>query len=303
MIANKEKSGVTMKNNLTLVIMAAGMGSRYGGTKQIDGVGPNNETLMDYSIYDSYQCGIRHVILVIRQDFEEHIKVEMQEKWKDYSELTFTFVNQEINHLPPQFTTPEDRTKPWGTTHVLYILQNFIDSPFIILNADDFYGSQAFQSLCQFFESHQSHALVSYPLGQTLSPYGGVTRGLCRKKDGKLTEISETENITPGMMDDSLPVSMNMWGFLPSIFKDIQSDFSNFLTTSISDPKKERLIPQTIQTLLKNNKISITLLESGMEWFGMTYQRDKEDVKEKLLSLIARGDYPKNIFKKENYLK
>ena len=285
---------------LKLVIMAAGMGSRFGSLKQMEGLGPSNEFLMDYAIYDAYQAGVRDICLVVRESFLTAIRDRMTSVWKAYSDLKFEFVCQEVSDLPEGYKVPAERAKPWGTAHVLYVLRKQIKSPFLIINADDFYGRAGIQTMVNFLKQNpQKNALVGYPLKNTLSPHGPVTRGVCDIKNNQLVGIDEVEKI---FFDDPRQVlaSMNLWGFTPSIFSLIEKSFDTFLDKNIENPKAEYQIPQIINDLLKSQKIEVTALSTDSEWFGVTYKEDKEAVQGKLNALIEKRVYPKSLFARPN---
>lgn len=284
--------------NLQIVIMAAGLGSRYGGLKQIDEFGPSKEFLMDYAIYDAYQAGLRRVCVVVRESFKNEIQTLMESKWKSYKDLAFDFVCQETMDIPAEFAEGNEREKPWGTAHVLYVLRKQLNTPFIIMNADDFYGRAAIQNLTSFMREHEGqHALVSYRLQETLSLYGGVTRGICEIKNDKLVAIDEVSNIQPNDPRDVL-VSMNLWGFSPNLFSHIEESFKTFLKKNSQEKKTEYQIPQIINDLLLEKKITVSAIPIDSAWFGVTYQEDKVQVQEKINALIAKGVYPKNLFEK-----
>ncbi len=286
--------------DLKLVIMAAGMGSRFGSLKQMEGLGPSNEFLMDYAIFDAYKAGIRNICLVVRDSFLPQITDRMTSAWKSYSDLKFEFVCQELNDLPEGYKVPEERAKPWGTAHVLYVLRKAVRSPFLIINADDFYGRAGINTMIQFLKQNSDkHALVGYPLKNTLSPHGPVTRGVCEIENGQLVGIDEVEKI---FFDDPRQVlaSMNLWGFSPSIFNLIEKSFDSFLDKNIENPKAEYQIPQIINDLLKAKKVEVAALSADSPWFGVTYKEDKEAVQNKLNALIESNEYPKSLFTRVN---
>lgn len=282
--------------NLKVVIMAAGMGSRFGGLKQIDGMGPSDEFLMDYAIYDAYQAGVKDIVLVVRDSFKPEIEKLMLSRWGERKDLKFSFVCQETNDLPEGFTSVI-REKPWGTAHVLYVLRKHLGTPFLIMNADDFYGRDAIGSLISFMkQASNNHAMVSYPLKETLSPNGPVTRGVCEISGQNLKAIDEVPKIFPDDKREAF-VSMNLWGFSPSIFAYVEEYFEKFLEQKIDDPKAEYQIPQVINDLLKSDRIQVRAIPTSSPWFGVTYKEDKESVQNKIKSLIDQGVYPSNLFK------
>lgn len=286
-------------SHLQVVIMAAGLGSRYGGLKQIDEFGPSREYLMDYAIYDAYKAGIRQVCVVVRDHFKKDIQDIMLEKWSAYQDLKFDFVCQETTDLPAEFQGQTQREKPWGTAHILYVLKKRMTSPFIIMNADDFYGREAITSLAEFLRQSQGeHALVSYMLQKTLSPHGAVTRGICDIKEGQLMAIDEVSDIQPNDPRQAF-ASMNLWGFSPTLFGGVEDLFKKFLAVNIAHPKNEYQIPTMVNDLLKLNLIKVHSIPTKSDWFGVTYQEDKEQVKSKIHSLIQSQVYPNNLFKKQ----
>jgi NDP-sugar pyrophosphorylase family protein len=283
-------------NNLEVVIMAAGMGSRFGGLKQIDGMGPSGEFLMDYAIYDAYRAGVRAFCLVVRENFRQQLVELMNSKWKNFSDMKFRFVCQELNEVPEKFTPNQERTKPWGTAHVLYVLRRSLTTPFVIMNADDFYGRAGIGSLLSFLrETSDQHALVGYPLKKTLSPYGPVTRGVCEVRDDLVMDIDEVSKIYADDPRDSF-ASMNLWGFQPSIFPFVADEFEKFLETGFVSTTSEYQIPQMVSNLLRAKKIQVRCIPTDSPWFGVTYQEDKEQVQKKIQNLIASGEYPNNLF-------
>jgi dTDP-glucose pyrophosphorylase len=282
--------------DLQLVIMAAGMGSRFGSLKQIEGIGPSNEFLMDYAIYDAYQAGLRDIRLVVRESFLKHIQDHMSQSWKGYKDLRIHFVCQELTDLPEKVSLPVERSKPWGTGHVLYVLRKHVEAPFIIINADDFYGREGISTLASFMSGNSDkNALVGYPLQKTLSPYGPVTRGVCDIRNGHLMGIEEVQKIYADDPRTAL-ASMNLWGFSPKIFPLVEERFHRFLAENITNVTAEYQIPQMVNDLLKDGEIEVEVLPTDSDWFGVTYKEDKEQVQAKINALIERGVYPKNLF-------
>lgn len=283
--------------NLKLVIMAAGMGSRFGSLKQIDEIGPSGEFIMDYAVYDAYLSGVREVCVVVRSSFKEQIEIVINSRWEKYTDLKFTFICQEIADIPAG-SDFKGRLKPWGTAHVLYTLRNTLTKPFIIMNADDFYGREAIQNLVKFMNTHQrSNALMAYPLKSTLSLFGPVTRGLCNIEDEKLKAIDEVGEIHHGDLRQEL-VSMNLWGFSEQIFPPIIEEFEKFIVEKSTDAKAEYQIPQVINDLLKRSKLEIHCLQTNSQWCGVTYKEDKVDVQNKITQFISDKSYPENLFLK-----
>jgi NDP-sugar pyrophosphorylase family protein len=280
--------------NLEIVIMAAGMGSRFGGLKQMDGMGPSGEFLMDYAFYDAYQAGVRHFTLVVRESFKSDIETLMKEKWAKYPDITFKFICQEMDHLPKGFSS--DREKPWGTTHVLYCLKDHVKHPFLVMNADDYYGKEAITQLVEFLKSNPNqHAMIGYPLQKTLSKFGPVTRGVCETEGNIIKSIEEVQKIEPDDKRDNT-VSMNLWGFSPSFFELVDENFTKFLKDNIDDPKSEYQIPELVNDLLAENKVKIELIKTNSPWFGVTYKEDKPQVQQKFQKLVDDGVYPRGLF-------
>ena len=297
----------------TLFILAAGMGSRYGGLKQLDRVGPNEETIMDYSVYDAIQAGFGKVVFVIRHSFEKEFKEKIISKYKDLIPVEIVF--QELEYLPQGFSLNPEREKPWGTNHALLMGKDVIDEPFAIINADDFYGHKSFELLLnQLYlmeETSNDYCMIGYSLGHTLSEAGSVARGVCEvDRNNNLTEIVERTNIenekgNPVFIDEkgnkivlpsSTPVSMNMWGFTPDYFKLSEQAFVKFLNENSNNPKAEFLIPTLINTLVKDNKIKVKLINTPSKWFGVTYATDKPYVVNRIQELIKKDVYPKRLF-------
>lgn len=299
----------------TLLVLAAGMGSRYGGLKQIDTLGPNGETIIDYSIYDAKKAGFGKIIFVIRKSIEEDFNEVILNKYKSYIEVDY--VLQELDTLPAEFTCPKERTKPWGTAHAILMAKNKIDTFFAVINGDDFYGSHAFQTMADYlcslsFEKDvDTYSMIAYSLSKTLSENGTVSRGVCTEnEDNYLLNIKEHTKIQPietqvaninadGSLEylnpDSL-VSMNFWGFHPSLFRHLELMFANFLKDNIQNIKSEFYIPFAVDDLIKANKAKVKLLKTKAEWFGVTYQEDKEQVAEKLRQFLNDGLYPEKLW-------
>jgi dTDP-glucose pyrophosphorylase len=283
-------------SNLQVVIMAAGLGSRYGGLKQIDEFGPAQEYLMDYAIYDAHKAGINQDCVIVRDHFKAEIQQIMAKKWQAYKDLQFNFVSQETTDLPVPFRGKIQREKPWGTAHILFVLRNILKTPFVIMNADDFYGREAIQSLSEFLvRKPGEHALVSYELQKTLSLHGAVTRGICEIKNDKLVSIDEVSGIEPGDQRHAF-ASMNLWGFSPQAFSHVEELFVRFLEKNADSPKAEYQIPTMVNDLLQEKRIEITAIPTKSDWFGVTYKEDKDLVKNKIASLVERGVYPENLF-------
>ena len=291
--------------DMTLLIMAAGMGSRYGGLKQLDSVGTSGETIIDYSVYDAIRSGFNKVVFIIRKDFEDDFKSQITEKYKDSIKVEFAF--QELNNLPDNFNIPVGRKKPWGTGHAILSAANIINEPFVAINGDDFYGLESYKVISKYYKNGgKSFSMVAFELGKTLSDFGTVTRGLCTVKGELLETVVETgelkwqDNAVTSDRDIDLngtePVSMNMWGFTPDLFVYLKSMFKDFLDKEGSEMNSEYLIPSVVNTLIENNKKQVKVLRSSSSWFGVTYMNDKPHVVQKIEELVRQGLYPKKLF-------
>lgn len=298
----------------TLLVMAAGMGSRYGGLKQLDGVGPHGETIMDYSIYDALRAGFGKVVFVIRRDFEEEFRSKVLSKYEQAIPTEVVF--QEIDKLPEPFVCPQERVKPWGTNHAVLMAAEAIREPFCVINADDFYGREAFAVMAEALQSLPTTAkgdycMVAYHLGNTLSEGGTVSRGICSvDAEGYLQKVEEQTALARDPQDAaccldeksglsfplSTPVSMNFWGFTPDYFTYSGEAFVRFLQEHIAEPKSEFYIPFMVDSLIKSGEARVRLLSSTAQWFGVTYQEDRERVTARLAALAADGTYPSPLF-------
>ena len=280
--------------------MAAGMGSRYGGLKQLDKVGPNGETIIDYSLHDAIQAGFTKVIFIIRRDFEDQFKLQITNKYLGKFAVEFAF--QDIDDLPNGFSCPNGREKPWGTGQAILCARNLINEPFIVVNGDDYYGQESFKVIADYYNNGGAQfSMVAFRLDKTLSDFGPVTRGVCNVENDKLDTVVETENLEKKgnyistnrniTLDGSEPVSMNMWGFTPSLFNYLHEDFVNFLNDEGGELKSEYLIPTVINNLVQNNQEEVYVLRSNASWFGVTYKEDKPFVINKIQELIHSGIY------------
>ena len=289
-----------MINDLTLLVMAAGMGSRYGGLKQLDKVGPNGETIIDYSLHDAIQAGFTKVIFIIRRDFEDQFKLQITNKYLGKFAVEFAF--QDIHDLPNGFSCPNGREKPWGTGQAILSARNLINEPFVVINGDDYYGQESFKVIADYYNNGGAQfSMVAFRLDKTLSDFGPVTRGVCNVENDKLDTVVETENLKKKdnyistnrniALDGSEPVSMNMWGFTPSLFNYLYKDFINFLNDEGNELKSEFLIPTVINNLVQNNQEEVYVLRSNASWFGVTYKEDKPFVINKIQELIHSGIY------------
>ena len=291
--------------NLSLLVMAAGMGSRYGGLKQLDQVGPNGETIIDYSVYDAIKAGFTKVVFIIRKDFEDQFKSQITEKYSEKIDMAFAFQN--LDDLPDSFLCPDGREKPWGTGHAILSAKELIDAPFVVINGDDFYGQESFNVIADYYNNGGNQfSMVAFRLDKTLSSHGAVTRGVCDIKSKKLISVIETEDIEKKekkilsnrdiTFKGSEPVSMNMWGFLPSLFNYLSKGFIEFLNAEGNELKSEYLIPSVINNLIQNKLEEIHVLRSNASWFGVTYKQDKPEVKRKINGLINSEIYPSHLF-------
>ncbi len=285
--------------------MAAGMGSRYGGLKQLDKVGPNGETIIDYSVYDAMQAGFTKVIFIVRRDFEDQFKMQITDKYSGRFTVEFAF--QEINDLPNGFSCPNGREKPWGTGQAILCSKKLIHEPFAVINGDDYYGRESFQVIADYYNNGGNQfSMVGFRLDKTLSDFGPVTRGVCTVEKDILDTVVETENIEKKgdsissnrniLLGGSEPVSMNMWGFTPALFNYLHEDFINFLNDEGKELKSEFLIPTVINNLVQNNKEEVYVLRSNASWFGITYKEDKPLVITKIQELINSRIYPSPLF-------
>jgi len=292
-------------NNITLLIMAAGMGSRYGGLKQLDAIGPSGETIIDYSVYDAIKAGFTKVVFIIRKDFEQEFKSKITNKYEGQIEVEFAF--QDLNDLPDGFICPEGRKKPWGTGHAILSARNVINEPFVAINGDDFYGRESFKVVADYYrKGANSFSMVAFKLDKTLSSFGGVTRGLCTLNHEKLNTVIETADLEKtdyGVssdrdieLDGSEPVSMNVWGFTPILFKYLEEKFVEFLSENGSEMKSEYLIPSVVNELIQSRQETVQVLHSGATWFGVTYKEDKPYVEGEIEKLVSKNQYPGKLF-------
>jgi len=297
-----------------LVILAAGMGSRYGGLKQMDAFGPNGETIIDYSIYDAIQAGFGKVVFIIREHFKKDFEDLFRPKLEGKIEVEF--VCQELSYLPDGYSPSAERTKPWGTAHAVLVAREAVTEPFAIINADDYYGQSAYKTLADFLmqpinEENNDYCIVGYHLKNTLSEYGTVNRGVCfTDNDGNLTNIVETLKIArnkegiieypkeegAGTLEPDTLVSMNMFGFMPSFFDYAWAKFQGFLDEVGGELKSEFYIPQVLDQMNEDAFANVKILESDSDWFGVTYQDDKPHVIKKLNKLLEEGKYPNNLW-------
>ncbi|HUN85986.1 MAG TPA: sugar phosphate nucleotidyltransferase [Terracidiphilus sp.] len=296
--------------NLTLLVLAAGMGSRYGGLKQIDPVGPCGETIMDYSIFDARRAGFKKVIFVIRKEIEQQFKEIIGSRYE--KRIAVDYVFQELGKLLPGFVLPPGRTKPWGTTHAILMAAGAIHEPFAVINADDFYGADGYRALARQLNSESSDfAMVAYILRNTLSEFGSVARGVCRvDESGYLLDIVEMkcierdkaharnidENGNETKLSGDEVVSMNMWGFTPKVFDQLHKRFRIFLQKHGSELKAECYVPTAVNELIAEEQVRVRVLRTSDSWFGVTYREDRLHAIESVRRLIEGGYYPKSLW-------
>lgn len=299
----------------TLLVLAAGMGSRYGSLKQIDPVGPSGETIIDYSIYDAIRAGFGKVVFIIRKSFEQDFKDIFITKLQPYVQVEYVF--QEIENIPEGIPISPERTKPWGTAHAILMAKEVIHEPFAVINGDDFYGAEAFRTMADFLssltaEQQTQYSLVGYQVGNTMSEHGTVSRGVCEENKNELL-VSVTERTNIQYVNDGIAyldaenkfqylkpetlVSMNFWGFTPEYFKQTEPMFRSFLMENTDSLKAEFYIPTAIDKLITSSVATVKVLRSDAKWFGVTYKEDKPLVIEKLANLVKAGVYPAKLWK------
>lgn len=294
----------------TLLVMAAGMGSRYGGLKQIDPVGPAGETIIDYSIYDAMRAGFGKLVFVIRKDIEEPFKETVGARFE--KRIAVEYVFQELDKLPQGYAVPDGRTKPWGTTQAVLMAEDVVKEPFAVINADDFYGAESYRVLAEHLKSGSAdYAMVGFVLRNTLSDFGSVARGVCRvSKDGYLERIEELTNIEPEgngakntapggtvtRLSGDEAVSMNYWGFTPQIFPQLRQVFERFLEKNSKELKAESYVPNAVGELVAAGEARVKVLESRDPWFGVTYREDRPRVVDSIRALVDAGKYPASLW-------
>lgn len=296
----------------TLLILAAGMGSRFGGLKQVEPVGPKGEAIIDYSIFDAIRTGFGKVVFIIRESFADAFKEKFEEKLKGKIEVDYVY--QELDMLPEGYTLPEGREKPWGTAHAILVAKDAINEPFCALNADDFYGFNAYKTMAEFLthsNNQQEYSMVGYKLNKTLSDFGSVSRGICEvdenqylqkivenkkilKKDGEIISVMDDGNEVKLSGEEN--VSMNIWGFKPTVFATLEEKFREFLDAKINEPKSEMYIPSVVFDMIDEEKAKVKVLEADSPWFGVTYKEDKPLVVKRINQMVQRGDYPEKLF-------
>jgi NDP-sugar pyrophosphorylase family protein len=295
----------------TLIVLAAGMGSRYGGLKQIDPVGPAGATLLDYSIFDALRGGFGDVIFVIRRDIEEDFVTSVGAKYERLEGVDVRYAFQELDDLPEGYEVPEGREKPWGTAHATLAARDLVDGPFAVVNADDFYGRRAYEKLATHLrKGTEEYAMVGFVLRDTLSPHGAVTRGLCRTEGEHLRTIEELSGVARAgdgatyeaadgaqrRLSGDETVSMNFWGFPRSIVAHLEAGLVDFLEHHIDEPRAEYLLPDLVDRLVAEERARVRVLPGGGPWFGVTYQDDRDGVMRSIRSLIEAGEYPERLW-------
>lgn len=298
----------------TLLVLAAGMGSRYGSLKQLDGVGPNGETIMDYSVYDALRAGFGKVVFVIRHNFEAEFREQIVQKYQNHIPVEVVF--QEVDKVPAGVKYDEQRTKPWGTNHAVLMAQGVINEPFAVINSDDFYGRESYVLLADFLQKVAGdkgrYCMIGYHILNTLSDSGSVNRGICSVNDeGLLTSVVERTNIEseggviqfpvqPGIyekLSNDCLVSMNMWGFTPEYFDYSLESFTHFLNAHGFEPKSEFYIPTVVDELIVKQKATCEVIDTPSKWFGVTYAEDRPQVVLQINKLIREGIYPQQLWK------
>jgi Nucleotidyl transferase len=300
---------------LTLLVLAAGMGSRYGGLKQVDPMGPSGETLLDYSVFDALRAGFERVVFIIRRDIEAEFREKIGSRYKGNVSVDYVF--QQLDFLPTGFSVPADRKKPWGTAHAIWCAREALAEPFAAINADDFYGGETYEVVGKFLKTaapeNPHFAMAGYRLDHTLSEHGSVARGVCRVDANRrlitIDECTGIERAGNGIQqkeaDGSVrkfrgdePVSMNFWGLTPAVFPLIEDQLVSFLSTSSSDPKAEFYIPVAIGEMIARGQATLDVLPTDAEWFGVTYREDKLQVMQALKRLHSEGVYPTPLSRK-----
>lgn len=290
-----------MAKDITLVVMAAGMGSRFGGLKQIEPIGKNDEVLLDFSVYDAVKAGFTKVVFVIKHAIEKDFKAIIGKRIEKMVKVEYVF--QENDVLPENFVCPEDRVKPWGTAHAILCCKDVVKEPFAVVNADDFYGRSAFKKIADFLKQEtKDYCMVGFRLVNTLTENGYVSRGVCEIKDNKLSSVTERTKIvdckyteddgeswTP--MSPDTVVSMNLWGFMPDIFGYIEDGFKEFLTQNINVPKSEYYLPSVVSSLIEKGEKQVEVLIAEDKWYGVTYKEDKQNVVDAIGAMVDAGMY------------
>ncbi|MDY6801180.1 MAG: sugar phosphate nucleotidyltransferase [Bacteroidota bacterium] len=299
--------------DITLLVLAAGMGSRYGGLKQLDQVGPNGETIIDYSVYDAIEAGFTKVVFIIRKDIEKEMNELLFKKYSQKIKIEYVF--QELENVPEGIKIPKERKKPWGTGHAVLMAKDVIHEPFVVINADDFYGKGAFKVVADYIRSQKDnligkYCMAGYLLKNTLSEYGTVSRGVCKVNDNnELIDIKErtkigwqNSRIIANSEDGEISftgdeyVSMNFWGFTPDVFPELESEFKKFIQHNKNNPKAEYFIPSIVSHQMEKEKATVKVLQANSKWFGVTYKEDKPVVIKKIKELTKEGEYPQQLW-------
>ena len=295
----------------TLLILAAGIGSRYGGVKQMDQIGPSGESIIDYSVFDAIRAGFGKVVFVLNQKIIDDFKAIFESRLK--GKIETEYILQELHNIPEGIEFNPERVKPWGTGHAVLVAKNYINEPFAVINADDFYGRHAFDLISEYLtdlgNSETKYAMVGYKLKNTLSENGTVSRGVCSVKEGLLTDVIERTSIQrkngdvvfddeghDQVIDEDSVVSMNFWGFTPKYFEQSECDFKSFIQENAEQLKAEFYIPYVVNKLIENDDATCKVLTSNDQWFGVTYQEDKPVTIEKINQLVEEEVYPENLW-------
>lgn len=290
-----------MKRDITLVVMAAGMGSRFGGLKQIEPIGKNGEVILDFSVYDAVEAGFSKVVFVIKHEIEKDFKEIIEKRIAKKVKVEYAY--QEIDKLPEGYMAPSDRTKPWGTAHAILCCKDIAKEPFAVINADDYYGKSAFKQIADFLMSNQDdYSMVGFRLQNTLTENGHVSRGVCEIENGILQSVTERTKImdckyteddgaTWIALSPDTVVSMNLWGFTPDIFGYIEEGFKKFLDERINEPKSEYYLPSVVSSLIERKEKQVKVLIAEDKWYGVTYKEDKEKVVSAIVAKMDNGEY------------
>ncbi len=289
-----------MSFDATLVVMAAGMGSRFGGLKQIEPIGPDGQALLDFSVYDAKQAGFNKVVFIIKHAIEKEFKELVGQRIEKMIDVEYAF--QELDMLPEGFTCPDDREKPWGTAHAIYCCRDIVKTPFVVINADDYYGKTAYQKIYNHLKEQKGDfCMVGFRLENTLTENGTVSRGICDVIDGKLKSVTERtkimdckyteDDITWTELPPDCLVSMNMWGFTPDVFDYIENDLKQFFAEKINQPKVEYYLPKVVANVIERGQKEVSVLTAEEKWYGVTYKEDKPVVVEAIGKKIKDGEY------------
>ena len=290
-----------MGKDITLVVMAAGMGSRFGGLKQIEPIGKNGEVILDFSVYDAIEAGFSKVVFVIKHEIEKDFKEIIEKRIAKKVKVEYAY--QEVTKLPDGYICPADRTKPWGTAHAILCCKGIVNEPFAVINADDYYGKSAFKQMADFLMSNENdYSMVGFRLQNTLTENGHVSRGVCEIENGILQSVTERTKIMDckyteddgkswTALDPDTVVSMNLWGFTPDIFGYIEEDFKKFLDERINEPKSEYYLPSVVSSLIERNEKQVKVLIAEDKWYGVTYKEDNEKVVSAIVAKMDSGEY------------